>query len=90
MKIELSGKTLKQAGGALGAMGLLSLLFLASWLLWETFAAPVKIVPWSPGTAEKPSPYVCFAAMKGEKTLLALDCLDTSLTARPLAGSVGQ
>jgi len=41
---------------------------------------PVTILPWTPGTEEKPSPYVCFAAMKGGGTLVALDCLDTSLT----------
>ncbi len=38
----------------------------------------IRIVPWTPGNAEEPSPYLCFAAMGGSE-LLALDCLDTSL-----------
>lgn len=35
-----------------------------------------RIVPW---VAEEDSPYICFAGMRG-KELLALECLDRSLT----------
>ncbi len=46
---------------------------------WKDYSSEVQIIPWTPGTAEAQSPYLCFAALKG-KRLLALDCLDTSLT----------
>ncbi len=44
---------------------------------------PVQIVPWSPA---EDSPYLCFAAVKGENRLEALDCLDTSLSEVPSNG----
>ncbi len=49
----------------------------------EIAALPVTITPWSPGTAENPSPYVCFLAMKRTTVLVDMSCLDTSLTVLP-------
>lgn len=46
-------------------------------LTFIDYSKDVQIIPWSAG---ENSPYICFAAIKGSNRLLALDCLDTSLT----------
>jgi len=61
-------------------LGIVLLAFLVGnatflWGRYQSAEEPVQIIPWSPG---EESPYVCFAAMKGENNLLALSCLEST------------
>lgn len=43
---------------------------------------PAQIITWKPSAD---SPYVCYVAVKGPQTVLAMDCLDTTLTVPKVA-----
>jgi len=62
---------------------------LGLFIVWATYLGttltlevrkPAQIITWQPA---KDSPYVCYVAVQGPNRVLAMDCLDTSLTVAP-------
>jgi len=69
VNLKLSWKVLAKVGAVALVIAIVGLL------IWER-QKPVNIIPWSPA---EDSPYICFAAVKGD-SVIGISCLQKANT----------